>query len=95
MSMSEQLHGVNMKGHNKFGNPGPLAQFESEFAIIKISLSVPLESAFVADELKCFMYKLNVPLQPTHLCKCYLKLITLKLNSCMCSINVNFKILSG
>ena len=42
--------------------------------LVYISLSVPLECAFVAEELKCVMNKLNVRPQTTLLC---LNLITL------------------
>ena len=45
--------------------------------LVYISLSVPLECAFVAEELKCVMNKLNVRPQTTILCLNLIRLIPL------------------
>ena len=45
--------------------------------LVYISLSVPLECAFVAEELKCVMNKLNVRPQTTLPCLNLITLITL------------------
>ena len=44
--------------------------------LVLISLSVLIEYTLFAEELKCFMYKLNVCPQKTLLCKSFIKLRT-------------------
>ena len=64
---------------------GPLAFESTKNMLVYISLKVLLEFAFVADRLKCFMYKLFVWPETTLLCKTSV-LLTLKYNSWMSSV---------
>ena len=73
---------------------GPLAFKYPVNMLVYIFLSVPLESAYVAEELKYFMYKLNVRPQAALFCESFLTLITMICNFLMCYIIVILQMLS-